>query len=239
MPLKDADQWDLAGCWVALWTKTGKRRRKEGVVRDEPHGCGYWRAEGSMSDRQPLGFLRPPPDNFTNSLPPIVLRWDVSEQEMESCTVWNVKVLFFCFFPPTGMLNSVVVAMFLTDSLSKQCQQLLVLSVKLAMVVEFFLLVLKETTTKKNCFSCTWKIFFERQTWHVLNAHCDQLSEEKEKWKNMWLSALSQNVSSVILLWKTLKTLIYLTWSKNTIINDPRHKLDGSVTDKSFSAGSR
>lgn len=47
------------------------------------------------------------------------------------------------------------------------------------MVVEFFSLVLKETTTR-ICFSYTWKIFLERWSWRVLNAHGEQLSEEKK-----------------------------------------------------------
>lgn len=48
-----------------------ERRKKEGEVRNEPMGCGCWRAEGSMSDDQPLGFS--PADSFTNTLPPIML----------------------------------------------------------------------------------------------------------------------------------------------------------------------
>lgn len=49
--------------------KRGKKRKeKEGEVRNEPKGCGCWRAEGSMSDHQPLGFLQPPATSQTASL---------------------------------------------------------------------------------------------------------------------------------------------------------------------------
>lgn len=53
-----------------------EEKKKEREVTNEPKGCGCWRAGGSMSDHQPLDFLPPQADNFTNSLTPTMLRYD-------------------------------------------------------------------------------------------------------------------------------------------------------------------
>lgn len=55
-----------------------ERKNKMREVRNEPKGCDYWWADGSISDHQPLGFLPPPADNFTNTLPPTTLRYNVN-----------------------------------------------------------------------------------------------------------------------------------------------------------------
>lgn len=147
-------------------------KKKEGEVRSEPQGCGCWRAEGSMNDHQPLGFLQPPADSLTNSLLPIMLSYNViCRFSVKPCSS-SAFVVFPSMFQQLWQFSD--------QHSVKLCEQLFASSIEFGIETEFLC-----SCSQIVCFYTEkFPIFFhERPTLHMFIIHSCPTSTGKKNRK--------------------------------------------------------